>query len=70
MDVGKEIRIDGGKIAWVGAGTIEMQGVNEKARIRPADLVEQLSRLGKRPQFDVGHQLESNAETDHPRKVA
>ena len=70
MDVGKEIRIDCGKIAGVGARTIEMQGIYQQARIRPADLIEQLSRLGERPQLDVGHQLEGNAKTDLLRKVA
>ena len=70
MDVGKEIGIDPGKIARVGAGTIEMQGIDQQARIRPANLVEKLSRLGERPQFDVRHEFKGNPETRIPRQVA
>jgi len=70
MNVGKEARIDPGKIARMRARTIEMQGIDEQARIGPADLVEQLPRLGERPQFDVGHQFEGNAETHLLRQFA
>ena len=70
VNIGKEVWTDPGKIARMGARTIEMQGIDEQSRIWPADLVEQLSRLGQRPQFDVGHQLEGNAKTDLLRQVA
>ena len=49
MDVGKETRIHPGKIARMRVRTIEMQGIDEQARIGLADLVEELSRLGERP---------------------